>query len=192
MLLLSGNFYSLSKFFWTLAGGWDLLCLEKIKSSYMSKSNWGKMSRKLGCAVLLIVRLKIFVVLQWFYGFKLQGIECIVWQVQKSRSDIIPWQYQNSPNSMFQDSGLVFTLPIWAGFEILAFPCNQFARQEPGNNEEIQETLCTRFKAEFPIFDKVIIIINQDVFEVLYYRFVPQWPSTLNIKHPGVFRYQML
>ncbi|XP_027915488.1 probable phospholipid hydroperoxide glutathione peroxidase [Vigna unguiculata] len=41
------------------------------------------------------------------------------------------------------------------GFEILAFPCNQFAGQEPGNNEEIQEVVCTRFKAEFPIFDKV-------------------------------------
>nr|APO14275.1 putative glutathione peroxidase [Luffa aegyptiaca] len=41
------------------------------------------------------------------------------------------------------------------GFEILAFPCNQFASQEPGSNEEIQETVCTRFKAEFPIFDKV-------------------------------------
>lgn len=41
------------------------------------------------------------------------------------------------------------------GFEILAFPCNQFGGQEPGNNEEIQEFACTRFKAEFPIFDKV-------------------------------------
>ncbi|EXB68679.1 putative glutathione peroxidase 2 [Morus notabilis] len=41
------------------------------------------------------------------------------------------------------------------GFEILAFPCNQFAGQEPGSNEEIQEVVCTRFKAEFPIFDKV-------------------------------------
>ncbi|CAA2965753.1 probable glutathione peroxidase 2 [Olea europaea subsp. europaea] len=41
------------------------------------------------------------------------------------------------------------------GFEILAFPCNQFAWQEPGTNEEIQETACTRFKAEFPIFDKI-------------------------------------
>ncbi|GJZ57276.1 probable glutathione peroxidase 2 [Tanacetum coccineum] len=40
-------------------------------------------------------------------------------------------------------------------FEILAFPCNQFLWQEPGTNEEIQETVCTRFKAEFPIFDKV-------------------------------------
>ncbi|XP_030941210.1 probable glutathione peroxidase 2 [Quercus lobata] len=41
------------------------------------------------------------------------------------------------------------------GFEILAFPCNQFLGQEPGNNEEIQEAACTMFKAEFPIFDKV-------------------------------------
>lgn len=41
------------------------------------------------------------------------------------------------------------------GLEILAFPCNQFAGQEPGNNEEIQEVACTMFKAEFPIFDKI-------------------------------------
>ncbi|XP_058082167.1 probable phospholipid hydroperoxide glutathione peroxidase isoform X3 [Magnolia sinica] len=40
-------------------------------------------------------------------------------------------------------------------FEILAFPCNQFGSQEPGDNEQILEVACTRFKAEFPIFDKV-------------------------------------
>ena len=43
-------------------------------------------------------------------------------------------------------------------FEILAFLCNQFVGQEPGNNEEIQDVLCTRFKAELPIFAKVILI----------------------------------
>ncbi|CAL0313476.1 unnamed protein product [Lupinus luteus] len=41
------------------------------------------------------------------------------------------------------------------GLEILAFPCNQFGMQEPGSNEEIKQFACTRFKAEFPIFDKV-------------------------------------
>ncbi|MCL7045929.1 hypothetical protein MKW94_023282 [Papaver nudicaule] len=41
------------------------------------------------------------------------------------------------------------------GLEILAFPCNQFGGQEPGNNEQIVEFACTRFKAEYPIFDKV-------------------------------------
>lgn len=42
-----------------------------------------------------------------------------------------------------------------AGLEILAFPCNQFGGQEPGSNEQIVEFACTRFKAEYPIFDKV-------------------------------------
>lgn len=41
------------------------------------------------------------------------------------------------------------------GLEILAFPCNQFGSQEPGTNEEILQFACTRFKAEYPIFDKV-------------------------------------
>ncbi|KAL9233932.1 hypothetical protein vseg_008864 [Gypsophila vaccaria] len=41
------------------------------------------------------------------------------------------------------------------GFEILAFPCNQFGGQEPGSNPEIKNFACTKFKAEFPIFDKV-------------------------------------
>lgn len=41
------------------------------------------------------------------------------------------------------------------GLEILAFPCNQFGAQEPGSNEQIQDFVCTRFKAEFPVFNKV-------------------------------------
>ncbi|WJX16205.1 glutathione peroxidase [Trifolium repens] len=41
------------------------------------------------------------------------------------------------------------------GLEVLAFPCNQFGMQEPGSNEEIKQFACTKYKAEFPIFDKV-------------------------------------
>ncbi|KAL2936478.1 putative glutathione peroxidase 8 [Bienertia sinuspersici] len=41
------------------------------------------------------------------------------------------------------------------GLEILAFPCNQFGDEEPGGNDEIVEFVCTRFKSEFPIFDKL-------------------------------------
>uniref|UniRef100_A0A166JBC9 Glutathione peroxidase n=1 Tax=Daucus carota subsp. sativus TaxID=79200 RepID=A0A166JBC9_DAUCS len=40
------------------------------------------------------------------------------------------------------------------GLEILAFPCNQFNGQEPGTDEEITNFVCTRFKAEYPIFSK--------------------------------------
>lgn len=41
------------------------------------------------------------------------------------------------------------------GFEILAFPCNQFGGQEPGSNSEIKQFATTKYKAEFPIFDKI-------------------------------------
>ncbi|KAM1805478.1 hypothetical protein ACFX12_031226 [Malus domestica] len=41
------------------------------------------------------------------------------------------------------------------GFEILAFPCNQFLRQEPGTSQDAEQFACTRYKAEYPIFKKV-------------------------------------
>jgi glutathione peroxidase len=43
------------------------------------------------------------------------------------------------------------------GFEILAFPCNDFGGQEPLNGQEIQSFCDLRFKTSFPIFDKVAI-----------------------------------
>ena len=41
------------------------------------------------------------------------------------------------------------------GFEILAFPCNDYGMQEPGTNEEIQQFCSTRYDVSFPLFDKV-------------------------------------
>ncbi|CAM8925649.1 hypothetical protein QQ045_023371 [Rhodiola kirilowii] len=41
------------------------------------------------------------------------------------------------------------------GFEILAFPCNQFLRQEPGTSEDSVNFACNRYKAEYPIFHKL-------------------------------------
>lgn len=41
-----------------------------------------------------------------------------------------------------------------AGFEILAFPCNQFGGQEPGSAEEITQFCETRFGVSFPLFAK--------------------------------------
>ncbi|CAO2839695.1 unnamed protein product [Amaranthus hypochondriacus] len=43
------------------------------------------------------------------------------------------------------------------GFEVLAFPCNQFLKQEPGSSEDAANFACTRFKAEYPIFKKVCV-----------------------------------
>ena len=41
------------------------------------------------------------------------------------------------------------------GFEILDFPCNQFANQAPGNDDEIHEFCTVKFGTEFPQFAKI-------------------------------------
>ena len=41
------------------------------------------------------------------------------------------------------------------GLEILGFPCNQFANQDPGTNEEIRNFCTLNYGVSFPIFEKI-------------------------------------
>ena len=41
------------------------------------------------------------------------------------------------------------------GFEILDFPCNQFANQAPGSEEEIHEFCTLKYGTDFPQFAKI-------------------------------------
>lgn len=43
------------------------------------------------------------------------------------------------------------------GFEVLAFPCNQFGAQEPGDAEEIASFCSLKYDVTFPVFDKIEI-----------------------------------
>jgi glutathione peroxidase len=44
------------------------------------------------------------------------------------------------------------------GFEILAFPCNDFGGQEPGTNDEIKNFCSTNYHVTFTLFDKVLVL----------------------------------
>lgn len=41
------------------------------------------------------------------------------------------------------------------GFAVLGFPCNQFAGQEPGSDEQVKEFCATRYGVTFPLFSKI-------------------------------------
>jgi glutathione peroxidase len=43
------------------------------------------------------------------------------------------------------------------GFEVLAFPSNNFLRQEPGTNKEIKAFCSSRFNITFPLFAKISV-----------------------------------
>ncbi|MGU3473940.1 glutathione peroxidase [Paenibacillus sp. D51F] len=57
------------------------------------------------------------------------------------------YQYQDLQRlyDRYKDQGLV----------ILGFPCNQFADQEPGSNEQVQAFCTLRYGVSFPMFNKV-------------------------------------
>ena len=52
------------------------------------------------------------------------------------------------------------------GFEILDFPCNQFANQAPGSDDEIHSFCTMKFGTEFPQFKK--IDVNGETADPLY------------------------
>jgi glutathione peroxidase len=52
------------------------------------------------------------------------------------------------------------------GLRVLAFPCNQFGRQEPGDDDAIQTFCETNYGVTFPVFSK--IDVNGDTAHPLY------------------------
>ena len=62
------------------------------------------------------------------------------------------------------------------GFEVLDFPCNQFANQAPGSDDEIHEFCTLKFGTEFPQFRK--IDVNGDNADPLFVFLATEKPFT--------------
>jgi glutathione peroxidase len=61
------------------------------------------------------------------------------------------------------------------GLQVLGFPCNDFAAQEPGSAEEIQNFCTANYGVQFPIFSKVNI--NSAPRHPLYAQLIEAQPS---------------
>ena len=66
------------------------------------------------------------------------------------------------------------------GFEVVAFPCNQFGGQEPGNAEEIANFCKVNFGVSFPLMAK--IEVNGDGATPLYNWLKAEAPGVLGSK----------
>lgn len=60
------------------------------------------------------------------------------------------------------------------GFEILDFPCNQFANQAPGSDDEIHNFCALKFGTEFPQFAK--IDVNGETADPLFVHLATEKP----------------
>ncbi len=75
------------------------------------------------------------------------------------------------------------------GLEILGFPANDFAGQEPGSNEEIAGFCKGSFGVSFPLFEK-ISVTGPDC-HPLYKELIAERPEA-TVKEPGVFRQSLI
>jgi glutathione peroxidase len=66
------------------------------------------------------------------------------------------------------------------GFSILGFPCNQFAEQEPGSEEEIKNFCTLTYDVTFPLFAK--IDVNGSNTHLLYEYLKNEQPGLLGSK----------
>lgn len=66
------------------------------------------------------------------------------------------------------------------GFEVLAFPCNQFGEQEPGDDTEIKSFCDMNYSITFPIFKKVDV--NGKAAHPLYNYLKQEAPGLLGLK----------
>tara|TARA_B100001029_G_scaffold132804_1_gene111684 strand:- start:697 stop:1176 length:480 start_codon:yes stop_codon:yes gene_type:complete len=55
----------------------------------------------------------------------------------------------------YKDLELLYKKYKDRGFEILGFPCNQFALQEPGSNKDIKNFCDTKYGISFKILNKI-------------------------------------
>jgi glutathione peroxidase len=66
------------------------------------------------------------------------------------------------------------------GFEVLAFPCNQFGAQEPGDAAEIANFCSLTYDVTFPVFAK--IDVNGDRADPLFERLKADAPGVMGTK----------
>lgn len=81
----------------------------------------------------------------------------------------------------------LYTIYRHCGFDILAFPSNDFAGQEPGSSQDIQTFCTTTFNLTFPLFEK-IAVTGPDI-NPLYQLLIDSQPVA-RVKDPG-FRAQL-
>jgi glutathione peroxidase len=75
------------------------------------------------------------------------------------------------------------------GLEVLGFPANDFAGQEPGSNEEIASFCKSSFGVSFPMFQK-IAVTGPDTHPI-YQELIAEKPVA-TVKHPGVLRQKLI
>lgn len=92
------------------------------------------------------------------YDFKLKGIDGEEISLEKYKGKVLIIANTASKcgfTPQYADLEKIYEKYNSKGLEILGFPCNQFAEQEPGNNNEVKKFCEINYGVTFPLFEKI-------------------------------------
>ena len=93
-----------------------------------------------------------------FYDFsakKMNGQEVKMEQYKGKVVLIVNTASECGLTPQFKELEELYTVYRDDGFEVLGFPCNQFANQDKGSNKEIQEFCSLNYGVTFTMFEKI-------------------------------------
>ncbi len=93
-------------------------------------------------------------------GFQVQDIDGKLVDLSKYKGEvllIVNTASQCGYTPQYEGLEKVFGKYKDRGFEVLAFPANEFGHQEPGTNPEIKSFCTTKYNVTFPLFSKIVV-----------------------------------
>ncbi len=113
---------------------------------------------KMLLTVLLIFTLNAGDDMKHFYDFKVKDIHGVIVSLSKYKNKVLLVVNVASKcgfTPQYEGLEKLYKSYKAEGFEILAFPCNQFKNQEPGTSKEIQNFCRVNYGVTFPLFAKI-------------------------------------
>jgi glutathione peroxidase len=92
--------------------------------------------------------------------FQLKGIDGQSVDLSKYKGDVllvVNTASQCGYTPQYQGLEAIYRKYKAQGFEVLAFPANEFGRQEPGTNAEIKSFCSAKYDVTFPLFAKIVV-----------------------------------
>jgi len=93
-------------------------------------------------------------------GFKVQDIDGKPVDLAKYKGEvllIVNTASQCGYTPQYKNLEAVYEKYKGQGFEVLAFPANEFGNQEPGADSEIKQFCTGKYKVTFPLFSKIVV-----------------------------------
>src|SRR6476660_8747977 len=92
--------------------------------------------------------------------FKMNSLDGKPVDLQKYKGDVVLIVNVASKCGLtpqYKQLETVYTKYKDKGFEVLGFPANEFAKQEPGSDKDISEFCTKNYGVDFPMFSKVVV-----------------------------------